>query len=316
MHDIAPIGLSTYSRLSHLKRNIDALRKNTIAKFSDLYIFSDAPRKEDEAKVKKLRQYLKTIDGFNNITIFERKENNRVKNNRGGIKYLLDKFGKIIFLEEDIVTAPGFLQFINTALNHFKKSNDIFSITGYTPPINAHLYCNEDAFLLPRFSAWGFGIWKEQFDTIQYFDLNELKQSIKIKSNRQFVSDHIGEDAFLMMHLEAEGLIDALDVKAIYRQMLNRQFTVYPRYSLLQNIGHDGTGLHCSFTNKFDTKTWNKTYFDFNKNVTLNHKIFKMNSYFRKLEPKDKIIYLTKKLQIFNFLQSAKRFGLKKTNSK
>ena len=91
-NDLAPIGLSAYIRLEHIKKTVEALKKNTLAESSELYIFSDAPRKSDEEKVKIVRDYLKTIDGFKNITVFERKNNSRVINNRSGIKYLLDNY--------------------------------------------------------------------------------------------------------------------------------------------------------------------------------------------------------------------------------
>lgn len=112
----SPIGISTYKRIDHLKETLDALSKNILAEYSDLYIFSDAPRVGDEDEVYKLREFLNTINGFKSVSIFQRITNDRVKNNREGIKYLLDKYGKCIFLEEDIVTAKGFLEFMNSPL--------------------------------------------------------------------------------------------------------------------------------------------------------------------------------------------------------
>lgn len=72
---LAPVGLVVYNRIEHTKRVIEALKKNTLASDTDLYIFSDAPsKKEDESAVYELREYLKTInEGFKNVYIYEAK---------------------------------------------------------------------------------------------------------------------------------------------------------------------------------------------------------------------------------------------------
>ena len=83
MNDLSPIGLSTYSRLEHVMRTVSALKNNTLAKHSELHIFSDAAKPGDELKVKAVRDFLKTIDGFKQVFIYEREQNNRIANNGG-----------------------------------------------------------------------------------------------------------------------------------------------------------------------------------------------------------------------------------------
>ena len=196
MDFLAPIGLSAYARLGHLKQNIAALKNNHTAAKSHLYIFSDGPKDGDHEKVSSVRNYLRKIEGFKKLELVERKQNDRIKNNRNGIKYLLDKYGKIIFLEEDIVTAPGFLDYMNNALNVYANDERIFSITGYTPPINASKYTNEDVFFLPRFNAWGFGIWKDRFQSIKYFDTDELRKILKKIDMRKYISEYVRRRCF------------------------------------------------------------------------------------------------------------------------
>ena len=158
-YELAPIGVSTYSRLYHLKKTIEALQNNTLAKQSELYIFSDAPKEGDEEIVSTVRKYIHTINGFRKVHIIERKTNGRVANNRGGIEELLDKYGKVIFLEEDIVTSAYFLQYMNDALHFYKNDNRISSIAGYCPPIKIPVEYKQDVFILHRFAPWGFAIW-------------------------------------------------------------------------------------------------------------------------------------------------------------
>src|SRR3989344_9298840 len=112
MNSLAPIGIPTYTRITHLQKTISALRANPLSIESDLYIYSDGPKDGDEKKVADMRAYLRTIRGFRSINIVEQKENNFIENNYRCIRDLLDKYGKIIFMEDDIVTAPGFLKFM------------------------------------------------------------------------------------------------------------------------------------------------------------------------------------------------------------
>ena len=303
---LAPIGLSVYARLEHLKHNIAALRRNNGAANSHLYIFSDGPKNDDFEKVSAVRNYLRQIDGFKKIELIERKQNDRVKNNRNGIDYLLNQYGKLIFLEEDIVTAPGFLDYMNNALNFYAGEKNIFSVTGYTPPINASYYCQDDVFFLPRFNAWGFGIWKDRYEKIRYIEPNDIRQLLKKHILRKYIKQYLGEDAFLMLQYDSEKIIDALDVKAIYQQILSKTLTVYPRLSLTRNIGHDGSGLHCVATGKYETTLWEKTSFVFPTQFTINSKIAHTHRKFRKLSKTNYMIYLAKRYHLYSLLRSTK----------
>jgi hypothetical protein len=257
MH-LAPIGLSAYNRINHIKRTVEALRSNTLATQSDLYIFSDAPKPGDEAEVAIVREYLHTIDNFKSVNIIERSENSRVANNRGGIKMLLEQHGKCIFVEEDIITAPGFLQFMNDALVHYKNNDQILSVTGYCQPITIPKSYSDDVYFLKRFCAWGFGIWKDKYEIINPVSKEQLDL---LKSDKKKLPEFemFGDDLLYMLEKEVNGQIDALDVKAMYWQNILNLYTVYPRQSLTQNIGCDGSGIHCGKTDKFDVPLWDKT---------------------------------------------------------
>ena len=250
--NLAPIGLSVYSRLSHIRKTVQALASNTLASHSEIYVFSDGPRKSDEAKVAAVRNYFQTVKGFNNLHLLERNQNSRTANNRDGIRFLLDKYGKMIYLEEDTVTAPNFLEYMNNALEFYRNDFRIISINGYSPPVNPPKFYDYDIYLSPRFSAWGFGIWKDRYDTIKlridgYEDL--LRNKRALKSIRM-----LGEDFLELLKSEMDGKIDALDVKIIYQQFLQNKYSVSPTRSLVQNTGHDGTGIHCKKTKRFDVK--------------------------------------------------------------
>jgi predicted SAM-dependent methyltransferase len=249
LNNLAPIGLSTYGRLQHLQQSIAALQKNLLAPQSELYLFSDAPKAGDEEKVAGVRSYLRTIDGFKKVHIIERDSNGRVANSRGGLEMLLDKFGKVIFLAEDIITAPGFLDFINSSLSIYEKRKDVFAICGYTPPVKLSKFYKKDIHLSLRFSGWGFGIWANRYNKIcrkinyEEFFNNKLLYEKTRKA---------GEDYLALIKRDADGEIDAGDVKILYTMMRNNCYIMAPTNSLVNNIGLDGTGVHCGITDRFD----------------------------------------------------------------
>lgn len=281
---LAPIGLSVYKRIDHFRKTVKALQANTLAGESPLFIFSDAPAPGDEGEVQAVREFARTIDGFKDVTLIEREQNSRVRNNRGGMKQLLAAYGRMIFLEEDIVTAPGFLSFMNSALDFYESNPAILSISGYCPPLTLPPDSVNDVFILRRFSAWGFATWADRMDPFGLeVDVQAVKNLLKNPARvREFIE--YGEDMLRMLLAEAGGDLDALDVKLMFRQYLDDTYTLYPRNSLAENTGHDASGTHCPATDKFDVDLWSKCdAFDFEPDPRVNTELKKANYRFRRL---------------------------------
>jgi len=276
-NNFAPVGLSTYGRLRHLQQTIAALQKNDLAAESELFIFSDAPKSGDEDKVDAVRRYLRTVAGFRYVHIIEREENNRVANNRGGMRMLLDRYGRAIFLEEDVVTAPGFLCFMNQALDKYESNGKIFSITGYCPPIAIPADYENDVFLLRRLNAWGMGIWKDRFELVRAIPPDEYEQFAAWKEQVRLFTEAGGEDMMGMLKKDAYGIIDAFDVRALYAQFQSDQYTVYPCKSLSSNIGMDGSGTHCGVTSVYNVVLSRKRSFSLPDSPAVDQRIVEAN---------------------------------------
>jgi hypothetical protein len=300
---LAPIGISVYTRMNHFKQCIEALQKNILAEKSELYIYSDAAsNKEDEDLVKKVRKFTHSITGFKKVNIIEREKNyGGTKNALFAYREITEKFEKSIFLEDDIVTAPGFLTFMNGALEFYKDDDRILSITGYSPPINLPHEYDNDIFILPRYNGWGTGDWKSLIT--EHLNVIDKKEFIKIKNKKKIFTVG-GEDVLSMIEAEINGELNAGDVRVMYYQALNNKYTLYPRKSLTQNIGHDGTGVHCGINNKFNVELWDKAdNFEFIKDIRPDERIIKANRKFRRIEVKGKIVKLTKQIGLYSYLK-------------
>ena len=254
----APVLLSCFSRPKHLVRTVEALKLNTLATETDLILLSDGPKPGHEESVSLIRKYAKTIDGFRSIRLVERTENiGRVRNVRPEIVAALNKFGSVIYLEEDIVTAPGFLAFMNAALDRFYDNPNVISVSGFTPLNHRSQF---DSYCSLRAECWGLGLWAHKYD-------NSIKEvpswgcvsadSATCKRLREFGSD-------LLIHLKNEslGLTDALDIRVNYWSAVNDWRTVMPTRTLVTNSGLDGSGEHCPVSTAYDTLIlWEKTDF-------------------------------------------------------
>jgi hypothetical protein len=242
---LAPIGLSAYSRLQHLQSTVAALQKNSLARDSELYIFSDAPKKGDEEKVAAVRRFLHTIDGFKSVEIFEREVNNRVANNRGGMRMLLERFGKMIFIEEDAVCAPSFLSYMNRALDTYAGDDRVFAVCGYFPPIDIPADYPYDVVMSPRMNAWAFGIWKDRFDRIEMDSRPEMFSGIfnQLPRFRNYCAG--GYAVVSQLQALSQGKVDGLDIRIDYTMFRDgRMYTICPVKSLVKPIGCDGSGEH------------------------------------------------------------------------
>lgn len=137
MNKLAPIVLFVYNRKDHTEQTIEALKKNDLAIESDLFIYSDATKNDvNSDAVKEVREYIKTINGFKSITIVERKNNmGLAKSVVSGVSEIVNKYGKVIVLEDDLITAPQFLRYMNKNLENYEKVEDVISIHGYNYPI-------------------------------------------------------------------------------------------------------------------------------------------------------------------------------------
>ena len=164
---LAPIVLFAYNRLEHLKKTINALQKNILALDSELYIFSDGAKNEETLQqINKVREYIKTITGFKSITIIERKENLGLANSIiSGVTEIVNKYGKIIVLEDDMVTSRHFLKYMNDALDYYENENRVIGIHGYIYPVKKEL---PNTFFIKGADCWGWATWKRGWDLFEH----------------------------------------------------------------------------------------------------------------------------------------------------
>src|SRR5450759_386480 len=133
----APICLFMYKRPDHGRQTIDSLRANALAGESDLFVFCDgAKTHQAEASVHEVRRLARTITGFRQVTIIERPTNlGLAQSIISGVIEVVSKYGRAVVVEEDLITSPFFLKFLNDGLDTYRDDAEVASIHGYLVPI-------------------------------------------------------------------------------------------------------------------------------------------------------------------------------------
>lgn len=248
----APIALFTYNRPDKTKRVIESLIKNEEAKFSDLYIFSDGPKNEKAVEGVKLnREFLREFksslcntDGheepsFQSITIIEREKNWGLANSLiAGITEIVNKNGKIIVVEDDLVVSPYFLRFMNDGLEKYKNEEKVCAISAYVPSKDAEL---PNTFFLRYFHCWGWATWKNAWALLNT-DTKYLLRQMRFKKKVFDVGGNAG--AYGNLLCQKYGLVDSWWVRLYASFFLANKLTLYPKKSLVSNGGMDGSGTH------------------------------------------------------------------------
>ena len=99
-------------------------------------------------------------------------------------------------------------------------------------------------------SCWGWGTWKDRWNKIERdhnFYYNKLQKNSKLLSSFNY-------DNTLAFHRQLEGNISGkiktwaiLWFSAVF---FNKGLCVTPKFSLVENIGLDGSGVHCDETDQ------------------------------------------------------------------
>ena len=252
MMRLAPIALFTYNRPVHTRQTIDALLKNEYASGSDLIIFSDAPKNDAaEDGVRQTRAYLRGITGFRSINLIERAENMGLAANIiDGVTQVVNEYGQIIVLEDDLLTSPFFLKYMNEALAMYEDANEVISVHGYIFPIKRKL---PESFFIRGTDCLGWGTWKRGWDL---FTPNGAELLDQIRAQKlEWTFDFSGSYPFMkMLEKQAEGSVSSWAVRWYASALLKDKLTLYPGRSLIFHNGSDGSGTNYSGDNALDVK--------------------------------------------------------------
>ncbi len=240
--NLAPVVLFVYNRPWHTQQTLEALSENLLADQSVLYVFADGPQEgaapEDIERIRQVKGIVLKTNWCKEVKLIERGLNwGLAENVISGITDVVNRYGKIIVLEDDLITSSYFLRYCNDGLHIFKESQNVYAINGFQYPIPIE---KADIFLSPlAVSSWGWATWADRW---KRFDRKIPYQSV-IQTNG-FIRNrfNFGNRNFAAM-LNNE---TSWAIRWYYSVFVRHGLGVFPTRSLVYNAGFDGSGVHCT----------------------------------------------------------------------
>lgn len=243
MQELAPIALFAYQRPDHLNHVLSALKRNSLACETELFVFTDGARGAlDRVGVEEVRQVVRGVEGFKRVTVIESLKNRGLAASLlGGIDYMFQRWDRIIVLEDDIVVAPHFLRYMNDHLALYQDDDSVASIHAYVYPCQRE--SSDTTFFIRGADCWGWGTWRRAWEAFQP-DGERLLAELRARGLVD-VLNFEGTAPFEEMLIDQiEGRNDSWAVRWYASALLNGMHTLYPGQPLAINIGEDGSGTH------------------------------------------------------------------------
>ncbi|WP_128547753.1 glycosyltransferase [Larkinella soli] len=250
----APIVLFAYKRPAELEAALRALQENHLSSQSELYVFVDGPKRlEDAYKVEKVHRIVDNVSGFRTVYRFYSETNIGCADSViRGISYVFERHPAAIIIEDDIVTSPNFLDYMNQCLRQYESNPQVFSVAGYTFPFKRNETYPYDAYFVPRHSPWGWATWRNRWETVDW-GMSDYAQFRKDPDQqRGFLRG--GSDLVGMLRRQMDGEADAWDIRFCYNRFKHNALTVYPTNSKVRNIGFGSEATHTDIYNRYKTR--------------------------------------------------------------
>jgi hypothetical protein len=249
---LAPIALFTYNRLWHTQQTVEALQKNKLASESELFIYSDDAKNDDaRVSVDEVRKYIDNINGFKKVTVIKREKNWGLADSIiDGVTKIVNEYGKIIVLEDDLITSPYFLKFMNEALEFYKDEKKVWHISGWNYPIETSGLNN--VFLWRLMNCWGWATWANRWEYYEK-DVYKTMQEFSKDDIKRFNLDGV-EDFFGQVTANYEKKINTWAIFWYVTIFKKNGLCLNPTQTFVENIGNDASGTNCGKTDIFTSR--------------------------------------------------------------
>ena len=249
----APVVLLAYNRPEHLRRAVATLQANAEASQTPLYIYCDAAKTPaDQQQVENVRAIAQSVDGFKSVNLVMRQRNMGLANNViDSVTHVLDIYGRVIVVEDDLEVSPYFLRFMNDALETYKDEERV----GHIQACDFTHAALPDTFLIQWTGSWGWATWKRAW---QHFNPDGKALLAQLRSRgltRRF--DFNGKYGFTrMLRRQTEGKNDSWAIRWNASLFLKGILSLNVGRSLVANNGFDGSGTNCGGGGLYGSQLW------------------------------------------------------------
>jgi len=254
-NDLAPIVLFVYNRPWHTEQTLNALMQNELAAESILYIFADGPKTQATEEllnnIAEVRRIIRSKQWCKEVHIIERSNNYGLGNNIiAGVTEIVNKYGKVIVLEDDLLTSPYFLKYMNDGLNKYSSANNIISVHAYIYPIKKKL---PETFFIRGADCLGWATWKEKWELFE----SDGRKLLSELEGKGLSSEFDFNNAYSYTQMLKDQIAEknsSWAVRWYASAFINNMLTLYPGRSLIYHNGNDGSGTNFGVSSVLDVK--------------------------------------------------------------
>ena len=262
---LAPVIIFSYNRPDHLRKTLTWLGQNELADQSTLYVFCDGAKQlkdermkeltaEKVAAARKVAHELAVVPTFKEVHIIERAENLGLGTSViTGVTEIVNKYGKVIVLEDDLETSPHFLSYMNQCLEHYEARKSVFSISGLSRPHPERFYPKDypyDVYVSLTHHPTGWGTWADRWAQVDWnADAYEI-----IKQYQPIIDAYRRVDAgeFETLTEFRRTRRNVWSVRFTLAHFVNHAVSICPIVSYINHIGWDSEA-----TNATGSSQWN-----------------------------------------------------------
>jgi hypothetical protein len=242
---LAPVVLFVFNRPDTTRQTLRALRANDLAAASRLFVFADGPKPDADSAtheaIAAVREIVRRESWCGEVNLVEREDNlGLAASIIAGVTEIIERYDRVIVLEDDLLTAPGFLTFMNDGLRRYAAEPKVFGLTGFKAPSKRPKAYN--TFFLPVMSSWSWATWRDRWETVS-FDGPALLREVERQGSTSIL-DLNGYPFGAMLEQQVAGKINSWAIRFYASMFLQERWFMYPSWSLVRNIGFGGDATH------------------------------------------------------------------------
>lgn len=243
MSDLAPVIVFAYRRPDHLRNTLESLMRCEGFEQSPVIVYCDGARDDNEvASVLATREVARAMLGKRAEYRFSEMNMGLSRSVIAGVSETVERFGRVIVVEDDLRLSPLFLTFMNRGLERYADDERVLQISGYQFDV-PELSGMTSALFLPFPVSWGWATWQRawrRFDPLAK-GWEELRTDPILR--RRFNLDGSYDYATMLVR-QMEGHRDSWAIRWYWSVFRSEGLVLFPTVSLVQNTGFDGSGSH------------------------------------------------------------------------
>jgi hypothetical protein len=204
-------------------------------------VFCDGSKGDgDAAAVEQTRAVAKELLGEQAEYRFATSNHGLAKSIIAGVTGTVERYGRVIVVEDDLDLNPGFLTYMNDALDRYSEATDVYQVSGYTVTNGSP---TSSAAFFPFTVSWGWATWKRAWDrfdpTAKGWERLRTDKSLRKRFNLDGAYDYA-----TMLWRQMAGRGDSWAIRWYWTVFSLGGLVLFPPTTLVRNSGFDGSGTH------------------------------------------------------------------------